>query len=508
MRMSKIRIDRSKTEEAGTGRLMPGVGFRMTGTARSAVSIALLCLGLLYFSSAYGQEAPEQEVQSPEKAHPQVCPDPPPQTSGSHVFRKLGETFDIPIGIADCQPVALVLHWSNGRNNGSLLNVTFLDGNNQPISSSTVSVFQQGMIEMPFASFDGQPWFAAAAAVATPTTVVIQAVQPFASPAGISFTVTRRAARVRSRPRAEAKAVTQLAALPKAQPVSARPPVLDDQVAMKLRTMEGRLLSQGQGSWSSIPGELVRYKLKELKLPEPREMEIHGRRQTVEFAYRLTLAGSESRSGERNGIAQVPALSKFGLIWIDDAALPTFSLDSQEVSTLIYDRSVLRDGVQISVSNSDGSEMYSLSDPLKYQSNVQGPASSVKTSYESSAQAAKTNVQPLRDGEDGNEVVGIKSAVRVIGATRMSLVQIELRTNRPFPPRDSALQLQIGKRFFLNELTGDFAGRTLTLTVTREMFAELKEGAAIVAFFDKPDRSGFAGRHVWHFGRLDKNMRQ
>jgi hypothetical protein len=226
--------------------------------------------------------------------------------------------------------------------------------------------------------------------------------------------------------------------------------------------------------------------LKELRLPEPREIEIHGRRETVELAYRLTLSGAESRSSQRVGTVQVPALSKFGLIWLDDAALPAFSLDSQEISTVIYDRSVLRDGAQISVSNSDGSEMFTLVEPFKYQSNV----------------------QPGKEGEAENEVVAIRSAVRVIGATRMPLVQIELRTSRPFPPRDSALQLQIGKRFFLNELTGDYGGRTLTLTLTQEMFAELHEGAAIVAFFDKPDRSGFAGRDVWHFGRLDKNMRR
>ena len=175
----------------------------------SRCCVPLLCFasGVLCPGSAYGQEAPEHDIQSPEKAHVQVCPDPPPQTSGSHIFRKLGETFDIPIGVADCQPVALVLHWSNGRNNGSLLNVTFLDSNNQPISTSAVSVFQQGMLEMPFSSLGiQQPWFAASAVVAVPKTVVIQTVQPFANPAGITYTVTRRGARVRPRPRAGSSA--------------------------------------------------------------------------------------------------------------------------------------------------------------------------------------------------------------------------------------------------------------------------------------------------------------
>lgn len=475
MRISNVRIHLL----AGTGCQASGVGYRINGIGHAAASVALLCFGLLPFSNVFGQEAQGQGIQSPEKAHAQVCPDPPPQTSGSHIFRRLGETFDIPVSVADCQPVALILHWSNGRNNGSLLNVTFLDSNNQPISSQGVSVFQQGVLEVPFASLDAQPWFAAAGVIAVPKTVVIQTVQPFASPAGISYTLTRRAARVsRSRARAEVQ--------PAALPVTARLPVLDAQVAMKLRTAEGRLLLQGQGSWASGNGESVRYKLKEITLPEPREMEIHGRRKTVEFAYRLTIAGAESRGSQPAGTAQVPALSKFGLLWLDDVALPTFSLDSQEISTLIFDRSVLRDGAEISVSNSDGSGMYSLGERLKYQ----------------------PSVQPGKEAEEGNEVVSIRSAVRVIGATRMPLVQIELRTNRPFPPRESALQLQIGKRFFINELTGDYTGRTLTLTLTQEMFAELREGAEIVAFFDKPDRSGFAGRDVWFFGRLDKSRRR
>ncbi len=457
---------------------LPGTRCLTTGIRYSALTVAL---GLMCLGNSHGQESQEREIHSPENAHAQVCPDPVPQTSGRHGFRRVGETIDIPINVADCQPVAFVLRWSNGRSNGTSLVVTFLDSMNQPIHSRSLSGYLTGSFEFPFASLDPQPWFARGSVVSVPTTIVIQAQAPFYPPANISYTVTRIGARARSRPRAE----VQPAALSKSESVSADFPVLDEQVAMKLRTTQGRLLSQGQGSWASGSPESVRYKLKEIALPEPREMEIHGRRKTVEFAYRLTLAGTELRSSQREGTRRLPALSKFKLIWLDDAALPTFSLDSEEISTLIYDRSVLKDGAKISVSSVDGSDMYSLVERLKYQSNGQS----------------------LNEREEGNKVVGIRSAVRVIGGTRMPLVQIELKTNRPFPPRDSALQLQIGKRFFLNELTGDPTGRTLTVTLTQETFAELNQGAEIVAFFDKPDRSGFAGRDVWHFGKLDKGSR-
>lgn len=474
MRIRKLRISCSIRVSGARSRL------KGLGRSASSVAFALLCL-----SSSYGQETQGQEIQAPERAHAQVCPDPVPQTSGSHGFRRVGETIDIPISIADCQPVAFVLRWSNGRSNGSMLVVTFLDSLNQPIHTRSLSGFLTGSFEFPFASLDTQPWFARGSMVAVPATIVIQALAPFYPPANISYTVTRKAARVPSIARAATQPRAQPATLSKSEPAFHAAPLLDEQVAMKLRTMEGRLLSQGLGSWASGNGESIRYKLKEIALTEPREIEVHGRRVRVEFAYRLTLTVGEVRSSRRVGTATVPALSKFGLIWLDDAALPAFSLDSEEISTLIYDRSLLKDGAKISVSNFEGGDMYSLVEGLKNQSHVQSG----------------------NEREGGNQVVGIRSAVRVIGATRIPLVQIEMRTNRPFPPRESALQLQIGKRFFLNELTGDPTGRMLTLTLTQEMFAELRQGAEIVAFFDKPDRSGFAGRDVWHFGKLDKGGR-
>ncbi len=39
----------------------------------------------------------------------------------------------------------------------------------------------------------------------------------------------------------------------------------------------------------------------------------------------------------------------------------------------------------------------------------------------------------------------------------------------------------------------------MILTLTPAMFAELKDGADIVAFFESGDLS-------WHFGKLDKGM--
>lgn len=272
-----------------------------------------LAVSLLFLGNAYGQE----------KAGPPVCADLPGQTSGTHRFR-VGETIEIPLrgdsvpaSVADCEPVELKLYWANGRNNGSMFNVTFLDDHNSPIYTRQIPGFLPGVLQFPLSSFDTQPGNGSSLAmISVPTTVTIQAVPPFAAPASLSYMVTRVARASRAREKGEAK----------------------------------------EGS------------------------------------------------------------------------------------------------------------------------------------------------------SQGNEIVSIHNAVRLIGASRLPVVQIELKTSRPFPVRDVPLQLQIGKRVFVDELSGDYTGRKLTLSLTPEMFAELKDGDEIGAFFGKPDGKGLAEGDVWHFGKLVKTV--
>lgn len=368
------------------------------------------------------------------------CSDSTPQTTGTHKFRRAGDTFNVPIMLPDCQPVALDLRWSNGANKGSNFIVTFLDDNNQPIYSKQIWGFMTGNQQFPFTTLE---WLGSASMMAFPAAVTIQAVEPFAFPSSISYRVTR----ISRHPKR------------KLEPI-------DVNLEMSLRTAPGRLLSEGQASKS------ITYKLDEVPLDEPREVERYGKKDTIETTFRLTLKGSE--------------LSNVGLIWIDDAALPAFWDNSrQNLLTMIYDASILRDGAEISMSRLDSTQLRLLDERLRLPVTFRPPA---------------------RLSEEGNSIVNLKSAVRSIGAIRQPLIQVELRTNRPFPARQSTLQLQVGKRFFLNELTGDYTGRTLTLTLTPEMFAGFKDGAEIVAFFDRPDRSGASGQDIWYFGRLNKSL--
>ena len=253
-----------------------------------------------------------------ESIHAQECPD-LTDTVGSHSFRRVGETIEIPIALGDCQPISLEVHWSNGRNNGSLFNLTFLDGNDRTLYTKQISAFLFGRFEFPLEPSQVLSAGGVVSLMAVPSYVTVQAAPPFGLPATLSYRVNRQ----------------------KVHPRAAR-------------------RSNGES------------------------------------------ADANPEKGERN------------------------------------------------------------------------------------------------------EVASISNSVRVIGATRQPLVLIKLTTSRPFPPKDSALQLRVGERVFINELSGDFTGRELTLTLTPAMFAELMEGAEIVAFFEGADRDSDS----WHFGKLKKGMLQ
>ena len=371
----------------------------------------------------------------------QECPDPAPQTSGTHSFRRIGETLEIPISLGDCQATSLIVRWSNGRNNGSLIKLTFYDSDDHALYSKQFSTFQTGMREFPLMPVEQQQQYGMMSVSSVPVLVTVQAVYPFGAPAVLHYTIARAG-----------------------RPVGRRRGI-DSKLASNLQSAPGNALFSASS-----------YSLTQLPLPEPRELEVPGRRKTVRNAFRLMLSPATVAAAQ-NGI---------DLIWIDDIAVPSFR-NGAEVGALIFDEAVLRNGAEISVSDLAANRFQSLAERLNYQ-------------------ARSANRSELAMTEEGNVVVGIKNVARVIGGRRQPLVQLQLRTERPFPAREKALQLQVGKSLFLDELSGDHTGRNLTLTVTPEMFAELKDGASILAFYGKPDGSSSSGMNVWYFGTLNKSV--
>lgn len=401
---------------------------KMEKKNKRQVRIAFCFILLLGWSQSLAEIAKGQE-----------CPDPAPQTTGSHLFRRLGETFEIPIALGDCQAISLTLRWSNGRNNGGLLNLTFLDSDDRPLYAKQVSAFMTGVFEFPLMPIE-QQGYGMMSVQSVPALVTIQTAYPFGAPAGLSYTITRANRRPRGRLRG-----------------------IDTKLATSLQNASGRVLSTTSG-----------YTLTEVPLPEPRELELPGKRKTVRNVFRIVLAPEKVDAG-----------NPVDLIWIDDIPVPVFR-SGMTAGALIFDEAVLRNGAEVAVSDLAASRFQAFPQRLVYQSRSSGGE--------------------LALSEEGNVVVAIKNSARVIGGRRQALVQMQLRTSRPFPARDSALQLQVGRRLFVDELAGDYTGRTLTLTLTPEMFAELTEGAAIMAFYGKPDASGSSGNDVWYFGRLNKRL--
>lgn len=233
----------------------------------------------------------------------------------------------------------------------------------------------------------------------------------------------------------------------------------------------GRLVSKGEGRTPTGDHKLPTYQLDEVDLPKPMKFQIRGKTHDLTTILRLTIT-SDSIQGSNT-------------VWIDDAALPrVFGLGANRIGVFIYDRSILRDGAEISVSK--GRELVTLPERLRLPKEFSAA------------------IEPIV--EEGSSIVAIRSALRIIGSVREPLVQIEMRTGRRFPVRNAALELQIGKRFFQNELGVDPSGHSLTLSLRPKAFAELKDGAEVIAFFNSPDRSGALSKEIWYFGRLNKSM--
>jgi hypothetical protein len=229
----------------------------------------------------------------------------------------------------------------------------------------------------------------------------------------------------------------------------------------------GRLVAKGEGRTPIGRDRLLTYKLEEVDVQNPLDFEIRGKKHHLTTVLRLTIT-SESIQGAHT-------------IWIDDAALPrVFGLGANAIGTFIYDRSILRDGAEISVS--DGREVVTLPERLRLPKEF------------------SAKIEPIV--EEGNSIVGIHSLLRITGSVRRPMIQIELRTGRPFPIRNAGLEVQIGKAFFMAGGAGPSGG----VFLTPEQFAQLKDGAEVIAFYNSPDRSGASAKEIWYFGRLNKSM--
>ena len=237
----------------------------------------------------------------------------------------------------------------------------------------------------------------------------------------------------------------------------------------------GKLITEGHNKTPLTSKRLLTYRLEEVPLSKPLQLQIRGRKEIVRSTLRITIT-SELIQGSH-------------IIWVDDAALGAVELGGKGMAAIIYDRSILRDGAVIAVSNHNGGDLYYLPERLELP------------------ESFRATIRPPTT-EDGNTYT-IRTALRVKGSERQPLIEIGLRTNRPFPVGNNTMYVQLGKRFLpfsgFGQL-GQLGPGELVVSLTPQEFAQLKDGDWLMAAYGAPipSRSGMGGDLLWEFGPLAK----
>jgi hypothetical protein len=113
-----------------------------------------------------------------------------------------------------------------------------------------------------------------------------------------------------------------------------------DALIADLMKSRGKVIGEGRNTQPVGQFKLTKYRVEELTLPQKVEVESGGRSIQVDKAWRVTILGS----------FQVRALPP--VIWIDDFSLGHGAENEQlsEISVIIFDRSLLRQGATIALS--------------------------------------------------------------------------------------------------------------------------------------------------------------
>jgi hypothetical protein len=106
-------------------------------------------------------------------------------------------------------------------------------------------------------------------------------------------------------------------------------------------SLVGTTLAEGRNEQPVGFLALKSYRLEEVVLPQPLRATVNGRDLTVNRVMRLTVTGGPFE------VRDMPAT-----IWVDNTAVGfgQENVDLSEISTIIYDASVLRDGALVAVS--------------------------------------------------------------------------------------------------------------------------------------------------------------
>jgi hypothetical protein len=129
-----------------------------------------------------------------------------------------------------------------------------------------------------------------------------------------------------------------------------------DQRLPDLFRLPASVIAEGTNRVPQGNHRLKSYRVEEISFAQPTEVEVGGRRQTVQRVFRITI------TGERFPVRALPAL-----VWIDDTRLSPAqeSADLTEIAAITTDAGLLRDGASIAFSFGQGGPRETLRERLQ-----------------------------------------------------------------------------------------------------------------------------------------------
>lgn len=235
-----------------------------------------------------------------------------------------------------------------------------------------------------------------------------------------------------------------------------------------LSTAPGVLISEGTNALPIGPFGIKTYRLEEVLLKEPIELNLRGHMTPIETAFRLTIIGESFRQG---GVT----------IWINDEPVSDPMSGGTQVTTIIFDRELLEEDASISVTSDlvkDEQMRWTLPDRLQLPARLRS-SQTAKDKHENTVRMRRVESIPGKPA-----------------------IIIELRSLVPYPIRNASLVLQIGAA---ETMCGDNFTRdrhTLTCYLEVETFDRLNEGDGIrLKYGPGPTVPSYQ-----RFGRLNKSL--
>jgi len=228
-----------------------------------------------------------------------------------------------------------------------------------------------------------------------------------------------------------------------------------------------RLLYAGDNVVPTGKLNVKTYRLEEVKLPHPLELSIRGTSKSIDSVIRLIVTGEKFPPGEYT-------------IWVGEEGLADVMRSSSEITTVIFDRSLLQNGATISISYA------TLGDPSR---TVLPEALYVP------AEAGTQNID--------NETT-VTRVVKVNRQGEKPFVEIELTSEGGFQVRNAQQVFQIGNFETSGSNPPDGNGYKWIIRMPLDIFENLEDGTPIFLKTERGKR-GMNGRIIV---RLNKQLLQ